>query len=122
LSSSIRANTAFYRTAYFEDLAWIFDQWGRDSPLKHLMTETDSHSKMYLGKPVMDNNTEILVTSKLRQDQLDATNNDLLAINYSSTCFGCLYTHQENRLRVTAVATQLSGTSTATARTENHRQ
>ena len=24
------------------------------------------------------------------RDQLDATNDDLLAINYSSTCFGCL--------------------------------
>jgi hypothetical protein len=26
------------------------------------MTETDPHSKMYLEKPVMENNTEILVT------------------------------------------------------------
>jgi len=41
----------------------MFDQWGRDSsPLKHLMTETAPHSKMYLEKPVMDNNAEILVT------------------------------------------------------------
>jgi len=49
--------------AYFKDLAWMFDQWGRDSsPLKHLMTETAPHSKMYLEKPVMDNNAEILVT------------------------------------------------------------
>jgi len=40
----------------------MFDQWARDSsPFKHLMTETDPHSKMYLEKPVMDN-AEILVT------------------------------------------------------------
>jgi hypothetical protein len=37
------------------------------------------------------------------QDQLDATYDDLLAIRYSSTCFGRLYAHhQESRLRVTA--------------------
>jgi hypothetical protein len=37
------------------------------------------------------------------QDQLDATNDYLLAINNSSTCFGRLYSHHQNsRLRVTA--------------------
>lgn len=62
MTSGIRANRGFNRLAYFEDLARMFDQWARDSsPFKHLMTETDPHSKMYLEKPVMDN-AEILVT------------------------------------------------------------
>jgi len=37
------------------------------------------------------------------QDQLDTTNNYLLVISYSSTCFRRFYAHhQESRLRVTA--------------------
>ena len=37
------------------------------------------------------------------ENQLDATNSDLLAINCSSTCFGRLYAHhQEVGLRFTA--------------------
>jgi hypothetical protein len=48
-------------------------------------------------------NDHASLTSKWRWDQLDATSSDLLAISYSSTCFGRLYAHrQEGRLRVTA--------------------
>ena len=40
---------------------------------------------------------------KLRTEELDATNSDLLVINSISTCFGHLYAHhQEIRLRSTA--------------------
>jgi hypothetical protein len=65
-----------------------------------------------------------------RQEQLDATNSDLLVINCSSTRFGRLYAHhQEVRLRFTAygflscrsricahthLATRLSSITTAT--------
>jgi len=41
--------------------------------------------------------------NKQRRDQLHATNDDLLVISCSSTCFGHLYTHhQEIGLRFTA--------------------
>jgi len=69
----------------------------------------------------------------LRIDITIQINHALLAISCSSTCFGHLYAHhQERRLQVlsqatsfsqcTHLATRLSGTTTATARTEHHRQ
>jgi len=54
-----------------------------------------------LGALIIITNRILLVNKG--ENQLDATNSDLLVTNYSSTCFGRLYAHhQEVGLRFTA--------------------